>query len=50
MHGRHDAISSEEFERLDFGADDVELLKGVLIRLPPPVNGPGISVSAYSKN
>jgi Uma2 family endonuclease len=31
-------ISFDEFERLDFGADDVELLKGVLIRMPPPFN------------
>jgi Uma2 family endonuclease len=31
-------ISFDEFERLDFGADDVELLKGVVIRLPPPFN------------
>jgi Uma2 family endonuclease len=31
-------ISFEDFERLDFGADDVELLKGVLIRRPPPFN------------
>ncbi len=29
-------IGFEEFERVDFGADDVELLKGVLIRKPPP--------------
>lgn len=31
-------ISFDEFERLDFGADDVELLNGVLIHLPPPLN------------
>ncbi len=31
-------ISFEEFERLDFGTDHVELLKGVLIRRPPPFN------------
>ena len=28
----------EEFERLDFGADDVQLLKGVVIRMPPPAD------------
>ena len=28
-------ITFEEFERLDFGADHVELLEGELIRLPP---------------
>jgi Uma2 family endonuclease len=30
--------SFAEFERLDFGADEVELLKGVVIRMPPPFN------------
>lgn len=29
-------ISFAEFERLDFGADQVELLRGEVIRLPPP--------------
>jgi Uma2 family endonuclease len=29
-------MSFADFERLDFGADQVELLKGELIRLPPP--------------
>ena len=29
-------MSFEEFELLDAGADDVELLRGELIRLPPP--------------
>jgi Uma2 family endonuclease len=29
-------MSFAEFELLDFGADDVELLRGELIRLPPP--------------
>lgn len=28
--------SFAEFERLDFGADEVEVLKGVVIRMPPP--------------
>jgi Uma2 family endonuclease len=30
--------SFEEFERLEFGADEVELLKGVVIRMPPRFN------------
>ncbi len=29
-------MSFADFERLEFGADQVELLKGDLIRLPPP--------------
>jgi Uma2 family endonuclease len=29
-------MSLEEFELLDAGADDVELLRGELIRMPPP--------------
>jgi Uma2 family endonuclease len=29
-------MSFAEFERLDFGAEQLELLKGELIRLPPP--------------
>src|SRR5689334_1700655 len=29
-------MSFADFERLDFGADQLELLKGELIRLPPP--------------
>ena len=29
-------MSFEEFELLDAGADDVELLRGELIRMPPP--------------
>src|ERR1039458_600166 len=29
-------MSFEEFELLDAGADDVELLRGELIRIPPP--------------
>ncbi len=29
-------MSFADFERLEFGADQVELLKGELIRLPPP--------------
>jgi hypothetical protein len=30
--------SFAEFERLEFGADEVELPKGVVIRMPPPFN------------
>jgi Uma2 family endonuclease len=30
-------MSFAEFELLDFGADDVELLRGEVIRVPPPV-------------
>ena len=30
-------ISLEEFERLDTGADEAELLRGELIRVPPPI-------------
>lgn len=30
--------SFDEFERLEFGADEVELLKGVVIRMPTPFN------------
>jgi hypothetical protein len=29
-------ISFEEFERVDFGVDDVELLNGVVLRMPLP--------------
>jgi hypothetical protein len=31
-------IRFEEFERLEFGPGEVELLKGVVIRMPPPFN------------
>ncbi len=31
-------LSMEEFEQLDWGADDLELLRGELIRMPPPVD------------
>ncbi len=30
-------ISLEEFERLDTGDDEAELLRGELIRVPPPI-------------
>ena len=32
-------ITFEEFEKLDFGADQVELLEGQLIHLPPAQRG-----------
>jgi Uma2 family endonuclease len=31
-------VTFEEFERVEFGADDVELLRGEIIRMPPPVH------------
>lgn len=31
-------LTFEEFERLDWGADDLELLRGELIRMPPPID------------
>ena len=31
-------VTFEEFEQVEFGADDVELLKGEIIRLPPPAH------------